>query len=354
MFIRTDKYNESLDVLSIHENYEFLEDRIVLIAGACGMIGTYIVDILMHLNIKYRKNISVIAMDKNESLGKERFATYSDNPHFIFEFHDVRNPIPKRIGRVNYVINAASITSPNEYKNDPITTINTNFEGTKNLLEYSANNNVRRFVFCSSVEVYGTNRGDVDEFDEKYFGYIDCNTLRAGYPESKRVAEALCCAYLATLEVEYVIARIARVYGPTMILSDSKAVSQFLLNGSMGREVTLKSHGKQHYSYIYAGDTASAIIMLLDRGKCGEAYNVADKKSKIQLSKIAKMIAQVSSSTLKYEINENIESEGYSTVEKALMSTKKIEHLGWTPKFSLKAGIDITYDMLHKMIEKGK
>ena len=77
----------------------------------------------------------------------------------------------------------------------PIATITANITGTDLLLEYGSAHGMKRFVFASSVEVYGENRGDTDKFAEDYCGYIDCNTLRAGYPESKRAGEALCQAY---------------------------------------------------------------------------------------------------------------------------------------------------------------
>lgn len=83
-------------------------------------------------------------------------------------------------------------------------------------------------VLTSSVEIYGQNRGDIDYFDEKYSGYIDCNTLRAGYPESKRLSEALCQAYISEKGIDYVAARLPRTYGPTMLMSDTKALSQFI------------------------------------------------------------------------------------------------------------------------------
>ena len=72
-----------------------------------------------------------------------------------------------------------------------IGTIASNVFGTKNLLDYGASHGLSRFCFVCSVEVYGENRGDQEKFDEKYLGYLDCNTLRAGYPESKRLRGGL-------------------------------------------------------------------------------------------------------------------------------------------------------------------
>ena len=97
----------------------------------------------------------------------------------------------------------------------------TNLLGAKNLLEFAAAQQDSRFLLLSSVEIYGENRGDTQRFDERYCGYLDCNTLRAGYPESKRCGEALCQAYRAQKGMEIVIPRFTRSYGPSMLATDT-------------------------------------------------------------------------------------------------------------------------------------
>ena len=82
----------------------------------------------------------------------------------------------------------ASNTHPIAYATDPIGTITTNIIGTQNMLEFACAHHAVRCAFVSSNEIYGENRGDVETFEEKYCGYIDCNTMRAGYPESKGIS----------------------------------------------------------------------------------------------------------------------------------------------------------------------
>ncbi|WP_225417227.1 NAD-dependent epimerase/dehydratase family protein, partial [Limosilactobacillus reuteri] len=78
-------------------------------------------------------------------------------------------------GKVNYIIHAASNTHPLAYATDPIGTISTNVIGTNNLLKFASQKNIDKFIFLSSVEIYGQNNGDVETFAEDYSGYIDCN-----------------------------------------------------------------------------------------------------------------------------------------------------------------------------------
>ena len=132
------------------------------------------------------------------------------------------------IDTVDYILHLASNTHPMQYSTDPIGTVTTNIIGVQNMLDFAVDHNATRFAFASSNEIYGENRGDVEFFNEDYCGYINSNTMRAGYPESKRCGEALCQAYKAQKGLDIVVPRLTRSYGPTMLMSDTKAVSQFI------------------------------------------------------------------------------------------------------------------------------
>ena len=159
--------------------------------------------------------------------------------------------------KLDYIIHLASNTHPKSYANQPISTITTNVLGTINLLELAKNNPGSRVLLLSSVEIYGENKSNEKEsFSEKDFGYIDCNTVRAGYNESKRCSETLACAYNSECGVDFVIARLCRCYGPTLLKTDTKALSQFIFHALKSENIVLKSEGLQNYSYIYASDQA--------------------------------------------------------------------------------------------------
>ena len=188
-----DEYIEDIkrvEGLSLHWN--LLKDKSFVITGATGLIGSFLVDVLLEKNRTDDLNCTVYALVRNESKAKERFSRYSGDPHLVFVKYDVREQLGDGvIDKADYVLHLASNTHPVLYATDPIGTITTNIIGVQNLLEYSVRHNATRFVFASSNEMYGENRGDVELFNEDYCGYINCNTLRAGYPESKRCGEAL-------------------------------------------------------------------------------------------------------------------------------------------------------------------
>ena len=241
-------------------NFNKLEGSRILITGATGMIASVVIDILMHYNNiinNSSQGIHILAVSRNEEKARERFAPYWDSDFFTYFSHDISQPLPES-GDIDYILHAASNTHPRAYATDPIGTITTNVSGTYELLSYAAEHYCRRFLCFSSVEIYGENRKDVDKFGESYLGYIDCNTVRAGYPESKRLSESLCNAFAAQKEQDFVIGRFSRVYGPTMGKDDSKAIAQFIRKAAAGEDIVLKSEGNQLYSYTYVVDAAVA------------------------------------------------------------------------------------------------
>ena len=247
---------------------------------------------------------------------------------------------------VDYVFHAASNTHPVAYATDPIGTVVTNIIGLNNLLEFAAKAGARRFAFASSNEIYGENRGDVELFDEKYCGYIDCNTMRAGYPESKRAGEALCQAYIRQKGLDVVVPRFTRSFGPSMLMSDTKAISQFIRKGVEREDIVLKSAGTQNYSYTYVCDAVSGLLTVLLLGDCGEAYNIATRSCDITLKDMAALIAKEAGTKVVFEIPVQVEAAGYSRATKALLDSRKLESLGWKARFDMETGLRHTVEIL--------
>ena len=332
--------------------WEKLKNRSIMISGASGLIGSFLVDVIMKKNAADGLNCTIYALGRNEEKTRERFCKTANDPHFVFIRHDVTLPINRDdLGTVDYVLHLASNTHPMQYSTDPIGTIATNITGLKNMLDFAVEHHAVRFAFASSNEIYGENRGDTEFFDEDYCGIINCNTLRAGYPESKRCGEALCQAYRAQKGLDVVIPRLTRSYGPTMLMSDTKAISQFIKKGVDGENIVLKSAGTQYYSYQYAADSVSGLMTVLLLGEGGEAYNIAEEHSDIMLKDLAAIVAGISGKEVVFEIPDAVEAAGYSTATKARLDGHKLQALGWKPKYDIKSGMERTISILKALRE---
>lgn len=322
-----------------------LSDTNILLVGGSGMIGKVLVDILMELNRSKNLNLSIMTVGRSEASLKNAFYAYNDDKHFSAITHDVNKPFPD-FGKYDFIIHAASNTHPMAYSTDPIGTITSNVIGTMNLLEYAYNYCAKRFVFLSSVEIYGEADKKQNAFAEKDFGYIDCNTVRAGYPEGKRVGESLCQAYSDQYGLDFVIPRLCRVYGPTMRSNDSKALAQFIKKAVNGEKIVLKSDGLQYYSYIDVFDAASAIIFVMLKGAKGEAYNISSKESDITLRELAEKLAKLAETSVMFEDPDELEKRGYSKATKAILDSSKLHSIGWKELFTIDEGLKITLDVL--------
>lgn len=320
-----------------------LRGKTLLITGGTGLIGSFLIDVLNAASL----GCTVLLFGRSEDKARCRFAEYWDRGWIRFvKWYAGNSVLPSVDEQVDYVLHLASNTHPVAYATDPIGTITTNVITLNNLLSLAAEKRASRFLFASSNEIYGENRGDVELFDEEYCGYIDCNTLRAGYPESKRCGEALCQAYIKQKGLDCVIARFTRTYGPTILSTDTKAISQFFKNALDGEDIVLKSDGRQYFSYQYVADSVSGLLTILLEGERGEAYNIADESGDITLRDLAALIAAQAGRKVIFNLPDAVESVGFSKATKARLDGSKIMILGWRPTFRIVDGVARTFDIL--------
>lgn len=91
--------------------------------------------------------------------------------------------------------------------------------------------------------------------------------------KSKRVGGTLCQAYTRQKELDIVIPRLTRSYGPTLLDTDTEALSHFIRIGVAGENTVLKSEGTKCYSYTYICDAVRGFLYCLMKN-AEKAYNV--------------------------------------------------------------------------------
>lgn len=319
-------------VADLGYSWDKLKGKTLLISGGTGFIGRFIIEVIKYRNARYFDGIKVLSLSRNP---------LKDCGGVSYLSHDVTQPV--RIdGEVDYILHLASNTHPGQYATDPVGTITANVLGCYNLLGLAVEKRIKRFLLASSVEIYGEGAGR--EMDESFCGYIDCNTPRAGYNEAKRVSESLCQSFRVQYGLDFVTARIARCFGADR-KADTKAIAQFMRNAVEGRDIVLKSDGKQRYSFCYVADAASGILKILLDGKSGEAYNVSGDDEGKTLGDYARLIAGFAERRVVFD-TDGSENIGASKATYAIVDCTKLKNTGWKPLYKPSRAMERTYRIL--------
>lgn len=345
-------YRASLERVCAGMDMSFLQGKTLIITGASGMLGSCLTDLLAVWNGRQTAPCRITAISRDPEAAKQRFPRFWTENWFSFRAGDVCAPLDGLPEKVDYIIHAASNADPVRMAKYPVDTLMANVLGTKNLLDYGRTHGMKRFLFVSSGEVYGQPNASMDDFTENYCGSLDLSSPRSCYPEGKRAAEVLCQSYIAQYSVDAVILRPCHLFGPTMTRRDSRAAAEFLRSAAAGQDIVMKSAGLLERSHCYVVDAAKALLLVLRDGRCGESYNVADKREQMRIREFAKKAVEASRCQVILEDPSDVERMGYSKAARMVLDPSKLESLGWKAGTEIVSGIRETVDILREIQDR--
>lgn len=334
-------------ILSNKIKFKKLENSTILITGATGMIGSYLLYTLTALNDLKSYNIKIVALVRDRSKLQKYFKSRMD---IIVLEQDVCDRIEFN-EKIDYIIHAASPASPIIMKDKPVDTIMANTIGTLNTLKLAKKNNVKSYMFISSREIYGEPYEWQDKFTEETYGFVDPLLPRSCYSEGKKAAETMCICFKEQYGVNVKIARPAHTYGPGMSIYDGRVQADFLKNIVNNENIVMKSRGEVVRTYTYIRDVISALfLVLLDSDDI--VYNMADEDAKITIKELAELLVGLyPERNLKVEMKIDDDSKGCAPFKLGVINCDKIKKIGWKPSISLEEGFKRTVEYIETEIK---
>ncbi|MDP3014708.1 MAG: GDP-mannose 4,6-dehydratase, partial [Candidatus Subteraquimicrobiales bacterium] len=302
----------------------------ILVTGGAGFIGSHLVDGLI------KRGDEVVVIDDLSS-GKEK----NLNPQATFYKTDICSKAISDIfekEKPEFVFHLAAQTSVPESVIDPLRDAKVNILGTINLLKCSFGYGAKRFIFSSSVAVYG----EPSDFPVKEDFFLK---PVSPYGLSKKMAEECVAFFGSNFGLSYVILRYSNVYGPRQDpTGEAGVVSIFVSRRVKGDSVTIYGSGEQVRDFVYATDVVEASILTLSRGK-GEVFNIA---SGIEIS--INELYETLDKKFSLKLTPFYAQKRAGDIEKMVLDvTKAKKVLGWETKTSLDKGLGSTIEYFRDM-----
>lgn len=304
--------------------------KTMLVTGGAGFIGSCFI---RHILKKY-PNYKVINLDALTYCGNlENLDDIKENPNYEFVHGNIcdKNLVRNLVKKCDYVVNFAAESHVDNSIKYPEIFVETNVQGTLNLLQACKELGIERFLQVSTDEVYGS-LGETG-----YFYETTPLQPNSPYSASKASADLLVRAYFETYGLPVLNTRCSNNYGPYQY--PEKLIPFFISRLLKGEKVPVYGDGLNVRDWLYVYDHCEAIDVVLHKGKIGEIYNIGGHNEKTNLE-ITHLILT--------EMNKNEHSIEYvqdrlgHDRRYAIANDKITSELGWKPSVTFEQGIKLT------------
>jgi dTDP-glucose 4,6-dehydratase len=303
--------------------------RRIFVAGGAGFIGTNFIRSLL----RERPEVSVVNFDALTYAGNlDNLREVADDRRYSFVHGSVTDPEAVHVAMrgCDTVVNFAAESHVDRSIHDASDFINTNVRGAHNVLAAARDAGVERLLHISTDEVYGP--ADVHRPRRE----VDAFAPRSPYAVSKAAGDMMCRAFAETYGLRVVVARPANNVGPYQ--HPEKAIPLWVTNALDDEPLPVYGAGLQQRDRLYVEDCVRALLLLLERGEPGEAYNVqADNhRPNIDAARAVLDLLDKPHSLIRFVEDRAGHDDCY------YMDWTKLRALGWQPQHDFDAAIERT------------
>lgn len=300
----------------------------LLITGGCGFIGSNFIRYILQKYPSY----NVINLDKLTYCGnKENLKDVDKNSQYSFVQGDVcdNEIVNKTMKDIDFVVHFAAESHVDNSIKDPFIFTKTNVLGTHVLLEAALKNNIKRFVYVSTDEVYGS-------IENGRFKETDLLKPSSPYSASKAAADLLAQSFFHTFKLPVIITRTANNFG--VYQYPEKVIPLFITNLLEDKKVPLYGDGLNVRDWLYVLDNCEAIDFVLHHGMVGEIYNIGagNEIANLELTKFILKELGKDETFIQHVKDRPAHDRRYALDE------GKIKKLGWKPRHEFKAALKKT------------
>ena len=233
----------------------------VLVTGGAGFIGSHVVDRLLADG----------HVPKIFDLVHTRYSSHDGVETCV---GDVADPLAlaQAAQGCDAVIHLAAVADVNDVLANPLRAASVNIIGTQHALEAARSAGVDRFVYASTVWVYGNGRSEASVDEE-----TPPSPPSHPYTATKLAGEMLVHSYGDLYGVGTTTVRLGIPFGPRS--RDAAVVAAFVHRASSRKALNVAGDGRQRRQFVYVADLASGIVATLAAPATGRVYNLVGEAS---------------------------------------------------------------------------
>jgi UDP-glucose 4-epimerase len=304
----------------------------VLVTGGGGFVGSNLVRALLE------RGDEVVVLDNFATGRRENLDEILDSVELVEGDLRSYERVHAATSGVEVVFHQAALPSVPRSIQDPLTTNAANVDGTLNVLLAARDEGVRRVVFASSSSVYGGAPG-LPRRENQAVEPI------APYAVAKLAAESYCRSFSNIYGLETVCLRYFNVFGPRQDPTSQYAavVPRFISRLLAGEPPIIFGDGEQSRDFTYIANVIDANLLAAEaKGVAGKVFNVATGSSRTLNELVRAMQETLGTSIQPIHTAPRLGDVEHSAADIDLARRE----LGYEPRFSLEAGLQITADFV--------